>query len=305
MSTTSPDPAAPMLVVGATGYLRSQVVDELLARGKNVRALVRPSTDATKLEAQGVQIARGDMLDPDSLLAAMLGADTVITTAAGYTGSNKNATEIDTVGNANLAAAASKAGVRRFVLTSILTSDRTPDVPHFWHKKLSEDALERLGAPFVALRPGALLDQIATIGGNPIAKGRILWMGKARTPLTFVLTADLAGYLADAIDADLQPGERIDLGWDRPTSIAEVAELLSCAADRTIKVRAIPPLVTRAVGALVGPFVPSMKDTASMFRWFDTGEYVADTARQTEVFGQPPTAEDAIKRLAQQLHANG
>ena len=129
MSTTSPDPAAPMLVVGATGYLGSQVVEELLARGKNVRALVRPSTDVTKLEAQGVQIARGDVLDPDSLLAAMLGADTVITTAAGYTGSNKNATEIDTVGNANLAAA-SKAGVRHFVLTSILTSDRTPDVPH-------------------------------------------------------------------------------------------------------------------------------------------------------------------------------
>jgi len=42
-----------MLVVGATGYLGFQVVDELLARGKNVRALVRPSTDATKLEAQG------------------------------------------------------------------------------------------------------------------------------------------------------------------------------------------------------------------------------------------------------------
>jgi nucleoside-diphosphate-sugar epimerase len=44
-----------MLVAGvATGDLGSQVVDELLARGKNVRALVRPSTDATKLEAQGV-----------------------------------------------------------------------------------------------------------------------------------------------------------------------------------------------------------------------------------------------------------
>ena len=55
MSTTSPDPAAPMLVVGATGYLGSQVVDELLARGKNVRALVRPSTDATKLEAGGAE----------------------------------------------------------------------------------------------------------------------------------------------------------------------------------------------------------------------------------------------------------
>jgi hypothetical protein len=38
VSTTSPDPTAPMHVVGANGYLRSQVVDELLARGKNARA---------------------------------------------------------------------------------------------------------------------------------------------------------------------------------------------------------------------------------------------------------------------------
>ncbi|MEU6580461.1 SDR family oxidoreductase [Nocardia sp. NPDC046763] len=301
--SASSNAAGPVLVVGATGHLGSQVVGELSARGKNVRALVRPASDATGLEARGVQIARGDMLDPDSLLAAMEGADAVITTAAGYTGSNKNATEIDTVGNANLAAAAAQAGVRRFVLTSILTSDRTPDVPHFWHKKLAEDALERLGVPFVALRPGAFLDQIATIGGNPLTSGRILWMGKARTPLTFVLTADLAGQLAAAVDADLHPGERIDLGWDRPTSITEVAELLGRAADRTIKVRAVPPLVTRAAGALVGPFVPSLKDMAAMLRWFDTGQYVADTTRQTEVFGRPPTAEDATERLAAQLLA--
>ncbi|MET8872260.1 NAD(P)H-binding protein [Nocardia sp. NPDC004604] len=106
-------------MVGATGHLGSQVVDELRARGKNVRALVRPATGATRSAARGVQIARGDMLDPASLLAAMDGADAVITTAAGYTGSNKNATEIDTVGNANLATAASQAGVRRFVLTSM------------------------------------------------------------------------------------------------------------------------------------------------------------------------------------------
>ncbi|MFI7670326.1 NAD(P)H-binding protein [Nocardia sp. NPDC049526] len=283
---------------------RIQLVDELLARGKNVRALVRLATDATRSAARDVRNALGDLLDLASLLAAMDGADAVITAAAGYTGSNKNATEIDTVGNANLATAASQTGVRRFVLTGILTGDRIPDVPHFWHKRLAEDALERLDVPFVALRLGAFLDQIVTLGGDPIDKARILWMGKARTPLTFVLTADLAGYLAAAVDADLTPGERIDLGWNRPTSITEVAELLGRAADRTIRVRAVPPLVTRAAGALVGPFAPSIKDMTSMFRWFDSGEYIADIVRQTEVFGRPPTPEDATKRLAGQLLVN-
>ena len=41
----------PVLVVGATGSLGGKVVDELLKRGKNVRALVRPTTDAGKLES--------------------------------------------------------------------------------------------------------------------------------------------------------------------------------------------------------------------------------------------------------------
>ncbi|MEU0177815.1 SDR family oxidoreductase [Streptomyces massasporeus] len=151
----------PVLVVGATGSLGSKVVDELLGRGKNVRALVRPASDAGRLESRGVEIARGDMLDVNSLVAAMNGADAVITTAAGYTRGGKNADDIDTVGNANLAEAAHRTGIRRFVLTSILTSDQTPDVPHFWHKKLAEDKLEQLGVPFVALRPGAFLDQVA------------------------------------------------------------------------------------------------------------------------------------------------
>src|SRR3954468_7405797 len=188
----------PVLVVGATGSLGGQVVDELLARGKKVRALVRPASHAGKLEAKGAEIARGDMLDLESLVAAMTGAAAVITTAAGYTGKNKNAHEIDTRGNANLAVAASTTGVPRFVLTSILTSDQTPGVPHFWHKKLAEDKLEELGVPFVALRPGAFFDQVASMAGDPVDKGRMVWIGKATVPLTFVHTSDLAAYLAAA-----------------------------------------------------------------------------------------------------------
>jgi uncharacterized protein YbjT (DUF2867 family) len=143
-----------VLVVGGTGMLGGQVVAELLARGKRVRALVRPTSDAKRLEQAGVEIARGDMMDPVSLLDAMEGADAVISTAAGYTRHSKGDTdEIDRIGNRNLADAASQAGVRRFVLTSILTCDQTPQVPHFWHKKLAEDRLEELGVPFVSLRP--------------------------------------------------------------------------------------------------------------------------------------------------------
>jgi uncharacterized protein YbjT (DUF2867 family) len=225
----------------------------------------------------------------------------VISTAAGYTGKNKNAHEIDTRGNANLAIAASTAGVPRFVLTSILTSDQTPGVPHFWHKKRTEDKLEERGVPFVALRPGAFFDQIAQMAGNPFEKGRIIWLGSKRVPLTFVLTSDLATYLAEAVDADIADGERIDIGWTRPVSMQDCAALASRRADRKIKVLSVPAGLLRTVGRIGRKSASRTSDMGAMAAWFNTGRYVADTTRQAEVFGPVPTPEDAIARFAARL----
>lgn len=292
----------PVVVVGGTGALGGQVVTGLLARGKRVRALVRPASNAARLERAGVEIARGDMMDPASLLRAMDGADAVVTTAAGYTRHSKGDTaEIDTTGNRNLADAASRAGVRRFVLTSILTCDQTPQVPHFWHKKLAEDRLEELGVPFVSLRPGAFLDTITRMGGDPFAKRRMMWFGSPRIPLTFVLTGDLAGYLADAVEAPGVDGQRIDIGWDRPVSMREIAEISGRLLGQQIRVRTIPTGAISTAAAVVGRFSPMVKDLAAMMRWFQTGRYVANPARQREVFGQVPTAEDAVARLVRSL----
>ncbi|GGT00814.1 hypothetical protein GCM10010270_85820 [Streptomyces violaceus] len=64
------------------------------------------------------------------------------------------------------------------------------------------------------------------MAGNPIDKGRLMWIGKATVPLTFVHTSELAAYLAAAVDAEADNGERIDIGWDRPVSMREVADLM-------------------------------------------------------------------------------
>lgn len=296
---TGPSTATPrrVLVVGGTGHVGGLVIDELLGRGRRVTALVRPGTDPTRLRTRGVGIAIGDMLDLESLVRAMTGVDAVISTAAGYTRRSKQAHEIDTVGNSNLAEAAARAGVGRFVLTSILTCDQTPHVPHFWHKSLAEDRLEEFGVPFVALRPGAFLDQVTTMGGDPFRTGRLRWIGSPTVPLTFVLTTDLAGYLARAVDANIHPGERVDIGWDRPLSMREVATIAGGLVGRKVTVRSLPASALRMLGLVM----PQMKDLAAMTDWFATGGYVANTHRQAELFGAVPTAEDAIARFAARL----
>jgi uncharacterized protein YbjT (DUF2867 family) len=292
----------PVVVVGGTGMLGGQVVTELLGRGKPVRALVRPTSEADHLERAGVEIARGDLMDSASLVRAMDGADAVVTTAAGYTRHSKGDTpEIDTTGNRNLADAASHAGVRRFVLTSILTCDQTPQIPHFWHKKLAEDRLEELGVPFLALRPGAFLDMITRMGGDPFAQRRLMWFGSPTIPLSFVLTSDLAGYLADAVDAPGVDGQRIDIGWDRPVSMQDIAQISGRLLGDEITVGTIPTGPSSTAAAPEGTSNAMTNDMSVMMQWFETGRYVADTARQREVFGHVPTAEDAIARFLRGL----
>jgi nucleoside-diphosphate-sugar epimerase len=69
-------------VTGATGLLGSHLVEQLAARGERVRALVRPTSDTAFLEQHGVELALGDLHDPQSLRDFLHGADVVYHCAA-------------------------------------------------------------------------------------------------------------------------------------------------------------------------------------------------------------------------------
>jgi uncharacterized protein YbjT (DUF2867 family) len=60
------------LVIGATGNVGGALVPQLLARGHQVRALVRDASSAERLPT-GVDIAEGDLDDAESLVAAAHG----------------------------------------------------------------------------------------------------------------------------------------------------------------------------------------------------------------------------------------
>ncbi|QIS20397.1 condensation domain-containing protein [Nocardia terpenica] len=73
-----------VLVTGATGGVGAFVVRELAARGRPVRALARPES-AHLVDGAGVEVVEGDLTDPDSLRAAVSGAEAVIHAACTFT----------------------------------------------------------------------------------------------------------------------------------------------------------------------------------------------------------------------------
>ena len=67
-----------VFITGASGWIGSAAVDELLAAGHDVVGLARSDTSAESLSAKGAQVRRGDLDDLDSIRAGAATADAVL-----------------------------------------------------------------------------------------------------------------------------------------------------------------------------------------------------------------------------------
>jgi dihydroflavonol-4-reductase len=109
------------LITGATGFVGSAVLRQLLYEGHTVRALVRPNSDRRNLSGLPVEIVEGDLKDRTSLDQAIAGCDTLFHVAADYRLWVPRPYEIyetNVNGTLNIMHAAARAGVERVVYTS-------------------------------------------------------------------------------------------------------------------------------------------------------------------------------------------
>ncbi len=110
-----------VLVTGATGYVGSQVVRQLVEEGYYVRALVRELSRSEALEQLGVEVMYGDVRDLDRVCQAAAGMDIVVHLAAGLRGSSGFILESCIDGTKNVTEAARRGGLKRVIYMSSLS----------------------------------------------------------------------------------------------------------------------------------------------------------------------------------------
>jgi uncharacterized protein YbjT (DUF2867 family) len=157
-----------ILVTGATGRIGRQVVQQLVDRGADVRALVRDPAKAD-LPA-GASIVQGDLFDVDSLRGAYQGVSTLFLL---------NAVAADEFTQALVALnLAREAGIDRIVYLSVIHGDLYANVPHFAVKFAVERMIEQMGMGATILRPSyfiqndlSVLDVVTGHGVYPMPVG--------------------------------------------------------------------------------------------------------------------------------------
>ncbi len=216
-----------VFLTGATGFVGSHILRELLAAGYTVRALVR-GPSATLLHARdetGVETVVGDLRDVGAFARQLWGCRYLIHCAALYSFSPRDRAQIHAVnvdGTAGLMLAAELAGVERAVLTS---SSATEGHAHSgYHRSKLEQERVAFAArlPLLALLPTAPVgpgDAKPTPTGKLVldfARGKIVAKAPGNGGMNLVAVEDVARAHVSALQRG-RIGERYIVGGENLT----------------------------------------------------------------------------------------
>ncbi len=142
-------------ISGATGFVGRQIVERLLRRDLEVRALVRDTGRAAWLTDRGVELVRGDLDDQQALRNLVRGTDAVVHLVGIIVELGRQTFErVHVTGTRNIVTAAAESDVARFVHVSALGARNAPDATAYHITKWRAEEIVRKDAPSpVILRP--------------------------------------------------------------------------------------------------------------------------------------------------------
>ena len=211
-----------ILVTGATGYIGGRLAPRLLEEGHSVRVLVRSrSRVMSRPWSSKVEIAVGDVLDPQSLSEAMTGVDCAYYLIHSMS-SGSAFREMDVQAACTFGEAARAAGVKRIVYLGGLGDPKAKLSRHLRSRQETGDALRESGVPVTEFRAAVI------VGSGSISFEMIRHLSE-RLPVMVcprwiysriqpIAIDDLLDYLVAALDAPESRGQTIEIGGEDVTT---------------------------------------------------------------------------------------
>jgi uncharacterized protein YbjT (DUF2867 family) len=270
------------LVVGATGMVGTEICRVIAASGRSVKALVRGSSDAAKVEnlkRLGATIVQGDLRDRISLKAACEGVKAVISTASAmpfaYAPDENTPQRTDQDGCLSLIDVAREAGVRQFVYTSF------PPMPASFPlqdaKRAVEARLRDSGLVHTILRPTYFTEVwLSPAVGFDHANFRATIYGTGENAISWISFLDVAQFAVASLDNPAARNAILELGGPHGLSPRNVVKIFEKMGGRDFATTQVP--VETLQGQLAGATDPMQKSFVGLMLGYATATAIDMTA---------------------------
>lgn len=241
-----------ILLFGASGNLGKAVAGELVKRGYKLTVVVRNELKAKALNHITPHYIIADVCQPNQLKGITQGFEVVISTLGKSVSPNDNSKptfeQVDLVANTNILNDAVKSGVRKFVYTSALHSEKYPHLTYFRVHHEFAERLKQSGIDYTIIKPPAIFSAYRD-AALMARKGQLVHLGKGDKKTNPIFEGDLAKVLVNGI-ADRNAV--IEAGGKNIYTRRELNEIIHQQVKGTKKMLTIPL-------GLVKVFLPLVK----------------------------------------------
>lgn len=286
-------------VFGGGGFVGRYVVEALLRRGARVRIAERSPKNAYYLKAQAnlgqITYVPADITQPETLTAAIAGADAVIN----LVGSFVDMQRLHVEGAQNIAEAAARAGVKSLVHMSAIGANVQSKSAYGRTKGEGEGAVRKAFPKAVIVRPSIVFGRedafinrfAALIRALPIVP---IIGGKTRFQPVF---AGDVGHAVAALVADpaAHGSKTYELGGPQILSMRQMNEWIATQTGRSPLFIDVPDVAAAALATLTG-WLPGAPITRDQWIMLQSDNIVSVKARDLSTLGVSATPLDAVAR---------
>jgi uncharacterized protein YbjT (DUF2867 family) len=225
------------LVTGITGNVGGATAHGLLAKGNQVRALVRDPKKAAVWADKGVELVQGDWNDAASIAAALKGVEGAYIMLPPLQTPSPGYPEAKAV-VANYVQALRQSPPPKLIALSSFGAEKPSGLGLITPTYFLEQALEEFFFPVALIRAGGFFENY--LFGLEVAKGGTLPVFNSPTQRKFghIATADIGALVVELLTSEWSGRRVIELG--RPVSPDEIAEALGEVLGREVKALALP-----------------------------------------------------------------
>ncbi len=236
-----------VLVIGASGYIGSNLVPRLLEEGHKVRAAARRREVIEARRWTGVEAIAADVLKPETLDAALADIDVAYYLVHSM-GSGADFARIDREGARNLRRAAERAGVRRIIYLGGLQPEDAPS-EHLQSRAETGEVLRDGTVPVTEIRAGiivgagsAAFEVIRDLALHLPVMVTPKWVRSRTQPIAL---SDLVEYLVRIAEIPEAAGQIYDVGGPQVLSYAEMMQQFAQVNGKRILIIPVPVLTPR------------------------------------------------------------